>query len=283
MNNARRQRPLDHGRGIALIAVLWIVAALSLIVTGLVKVTRQDAKVVAASKQGVIAEALGSAAIQIVLQKMQTQREAFNRYQTVPVNFEGANVTVAITPMTGLVNVNGASPQLLAQVFRVAGGLPAGVATGLAQQVVAVRDKPDGQGLVVGFDAPEDLLQVPGVDYELYANISSLLVADKRGSGKVNAQAAPPDVLVVLAGGNQQAAQNMAQARQSQGAMADMTALDASFLDNAVNNRFRLQAFLTVDGGRQWSVSRDVDLVSTSRDGLPWRVIGADRRLLPAG
>lgn len=269
-------------RGIALIAVLWIVAALSLIVAGLVKVTRQDARVVASSKQGVMAEALGEAAIQMVLQKMQQRREAFNHYVTVPVEFQGVNMEVAAMPLTGLINVNGASPVLFSLLFRVAGGLPADAAGRLAEQVVAFRDKPDPQGQTSGFDAPEDLLQVPGVDYNLYANIARLLVADKRGTGKVNPQAAPPDVLVVLAGGSLQAAQGVALARQAAGSLADTSALDASQLDSSVTSRYRLQARLTVDGGRQWLISQDVDLLPSSKDHLPWRVIASDRRLLPA-
>lgn len=270
-----------RSQGIALIAVLWLVAALSLIVAGLVKVTRQDARMVGLSKQSVQAQALGAAAIQIVLQKMQVQKESFNRYMVLPVLFQGLPMEVAVMPMTGLINVNGAPAALLSQVFSVAGRVPPGVADELAQRAVEKRDRPDPTGQIVGFDAPEDLLQVPGIGFDLYANISGLLMADKRGSGRVNALAAPPEVLAVLSGGDLLAARQMAQARDVQGATADLTRLNPAFVDTALSNRFRLQVSISVDGGRQWLVTRDVALTPTSRDGLPWRIYSADARIVP--
>ena len=51
-------RPYHHGeRGLALVAVLWLVAALSLIVTGLVASVRSETRLVSGAREGVVAGA----------------------------------------------------------------------------------------------------------------------------------------------------------------------------------------------------------------------------------
>jgi len=276
----RRVRPRQAG--IALVGVLWMVAALSLIVAGMVKVTRQDARTVSASKQGVFAEAYGQAAIVQTVQRMQTDPSQYVRYTQFTTQYQGAQIQVAVVPLNGLINLNGAPAGLLSKLFRVAGGLPAPTADALAQQVVTLRDRPDAKGIAVGFDAVEDLLQVPGVDYDLYANIARLLVVGRRTVARVNALAATPEVLVVLAGGDAAVANQIVQARQVAGSAPDTTRLDASFVDNSSGSRYRLIASLSLDAGRRWYVSRDIDLNRNAPDGQPWRIFGADRRVASA-
>jgi general secretion pathway protein K len=268
--------------GIALVGVLWMVAALSLIVAGMVKVTRQDARTVSASKQGVLAEAYGQAAIVQTVQRMQIDPTQYARYTRFTLNYQGAPIQVTVVPLNGLINLNGAPAGLLSKLFRVAGGLPAPTADALAQQVVTLRDRPDSKGTAVGFDAVEDLLQVPGVDYDLYANIARLLVVGRRSVTRVNALAATPEVLMVLAGGDAAVAQQLVQARQVAGSSPDTTRLDAAFVDNSSGSRYRLMASLSLDSGRWWSVSRDIDLNRNAPDGQPWRIFGADRRMISA-
>ena len=53
-------------RGIALIAVLWIVTALSVIVTGVVHSVRSEVRLVSVARQSTEAAALGEAAIMLV-------------------------------------------------------------------------------------------------------------------------------------------------------------------------------------------------------------------------
>ena len=268
--------------GIALVGVLWMVAALSLIVAGMVKLTRQDARTVSVSKQGVFAEAYGQAAIVQAVQRMQTDPSQYVRYNKFTTQYQGLPIEVAVVPLNGLINLNGAPAGLLAKLFRVAGGLPASAADALAQQVVTLRDRPDAKGLALGFDAVEDLLQVPGVDYDLYANIARLLVVSRRSAARVNALAATPEVLLVLSGGHAAVANQVAQARQVAGSAPDTTRLDASFVDNGSVSRYRLIASLSLDSGRRWYVSRDIDLNRNAPDGQPWRIFGADRRVASA-
>ncbi|MCB2038693.1 MAG: general secretion pathway protein GspK, partial [Ottowia sp.] len=60
----------SRGRGMALVAVLWIVAALSVMATGLTATVKDQIQAVSAERQGVEAEAIGDAAIDLVLQQL---------------------------------------------------------------------------------------------------------------------------------------------------------------------------------------------------------------------
>ena len=63
-----RRHPYAHG--LALVAVLWLVAALSLIVTGLVASVRSETRLVSSAREGVVAGVAGDAAIHVVLHGM---------------------------------------------------------------------------------------------------------------------------------------------------------------------------------------------------------------------
>lgn len=268
-----------HARGIALVGVLWMLAALSLIVAGMVKVTRQDARTTSVSKQGILADAYGQAAIMQILQRIQVDPSQFARFTSTSVIYQGVPIQVNVVPMNGFVNLNGASPELLSKALRVAAGLAPGQADALAQNVITWRDKPDSRGMATGFDAVEDLLQLPGFGYDLYANIAPLLVVDRRSVTRVNALAATPEVLAVLAGGNGALASQVAQARNVPGSSPDTTRLDAALVDSTSVPRYRLMASLSLEPGRSWLVSRDVDIGRRLQEGLPWRVYGADHRI----
>lgn len=270
-------------KGLALVAVLWIVAALSLMVTGVIRLTRDELHTVATQKQLVRADALGAGAINVVLQRMQTEPGGIKGLTVVSVQLEGVAVEVQVIPFSGFINLNSASPALLTRLFTVAGGMSAQSAEQLAAVVVEQRQARDSLGASVGFDSPEDLLQIPGVDYEVFARVARLVVADRAGVAGVNPLAAPIDVLTVLAGGNSALASQVASARGAQGAQADTSQLDATLLDRTLGNRFRLVARVPMNDGRWLLSSRGVD-TGVVRDGLPWRVFSTDRRIeaLPA-
>ena len=73
----------------ALVAVLWIVAALSVLVTGMVQAQRGEIRLVSATRQSVQGAALGSAAAQLVLQDMATRTAPVGRMRRVDVAFAG--------------------------------------------------------------------------------------------------------------------------------------------------------------------------------------------------
>ena len=178
-------------RGMALIAVLWMVAALSVMVTGLTRSIRSEARMMSLSRQSVEAQALGDGAIQIALQSIVASNQRITQWAQTEIIYRGVSIEVQAIPLNGLIDINSASLPLLAGLFSVAGGLSPDTAQAASQAVVQARETPDARGARQRFEAEEDLLRVPGIDYDLYARLAPLLTADVRGSGPVNPLAAP--------------------------------------------------------------------------------------------
>jgi len=272
----RKPEPRSQ-HGLALIAVLWLVAALSLVVTGVVKASRKQIAVTAEGRQIVVADAAARGAMTMVLQRLQTMVPPPARMQVVTVNFAGMSIEVRLIPMNGFINLNKAPAPLLAKLFRVAAGVSPDLAQSLAQLIVDAREAKDGKGVAVGIDAPEDLLQLPGFDYELYAKIKSLVVAGSFGSGRVNANAAPLEVLRVLADGNASIAEQIDRSRMTQSDGVDLTRLSADDLDPSTINRYLLTARVPLADGRWLLSSRGVDASVSLRSVLPWRILSSSR------
>lgn len=262
--------------GIALIAVLWIVAALSVVVTGVVHSVRSEVRLVIAARQTVEAVALGEAAIALTLQDIVARVERPAGWFAVDAVYQGRKMVVEIVPINGLIDINKASPALLASLYLVAGAVDAKVATALAEATVQSRSERDASGREHGFEAVQDLLRVPGVNYDLYARLSRLITAEAQGSGKVNPQAAPEEVLAVLAQGNTALASAMAAKRAGGASDLDTTTLSGELIDKTISLRYKLQAYVALPDGGRVVVSRSVDLRPNPQLGLPWRIYNAE-------
>ncbi|HEY0201885.1 MAG TPA: type II secretion system protein GspK [Burkholderiaceae bacterium] len=266
----------------ALIAVLWMVAALSIIVTSLSQAVRSEARLTSSERQIVTAGAQGDAAIQMVLQEMAANGNGLNRQTTVQSSYRGQSIQVEISPLNGLVDINRAPEPLLANLLTYAGGIPPANASALAHAMVEWRSAKSALGRPRDFEALEDLLQVPGFDYDLYASIAPLATADRPGSGRVNPMAAPEGVLAILGNGNAARASGIAAARDAGQIGIDTTTLDGNFIDNTATKRFRLQARVPLQDGGAVVIARSVTLGTSAQDGLPWQTFRTEQHLEPA-
>jgi general secretion pathway protein K len=268
-------------RGVALIAVLWIVAALGILVTGMVQAHRDEIRLVASARQTVRGSSLANAAIQLVLQDMAARGRPLERLTRTEVGFDGVNIVVEIVPMNGLIDINRAPQPLLEALFSVAGQVNADQASALAKAVVEARAPGP---LTLGgprFEAAEDLLQVPGVDYSLYARLLPFVTTDASGGGRVNTMAAPEGVLLILAGGDSGRAARIAAGRDSGATGVDTTDLPAQLIDAVVGSRFRLVAHVPLPDGRRLLGTRMVETRRVAPDGVPWRIFAAEDRFEP--
>ncbi|MFY3382633.1 type II secretion system protein GspK [Paracidovorax sp. MALMAid1276] len=265
----------------ALIAVLWIVAALSLTATGLMQSAKQEIRASSRARQMVAAAALADGAIRVVLQDLAASRSAVGRAVRLNVPLMGQSVDVEVSGLKGLVDINHAPSGLLAALFEHAGAVPAPDATRLAQVLMEWRKRPGADGRPMGLDAPEDLLQVPGFDYPLYARIRPLISASLPGSGLVNPEAADLAVLTVLAQGNAALAAQLAAARETSSLPMDTTQLTAAFKDASTGNALSVTASVPVGDSlvlrRTWWVT----LSASGRNGLPWRVLEQRQAIEP--
>ncbi len=270
--------PRRRDSGLALVAVLWIVAALTIVVMSMAQSVRQEVRAVSGARQAVVGEAWGQAAIALVAQDLAARVDKPRRVFTLEANFRDVPMQVRVQPLNGLIDLNNAPAGLLAMLFQHAGGLDKSRAAVLAGAVVAHRSVLDQRGRAIGFEAPEDLLRVAGIDYPLYARLAGLVTADLRGTGRVNALAANADVLGVLADGNFGRAAALAAEREEGRPAIDTTALQADYTDGiAHTTRYLLQARVPLPGGSWLLVARTVDFAAT-RHGVPWRILHGEHR-----
>ena len=268
--------PRAASQGLALIAVLWLVAAMGLIITGVVKSVKTETRSSGQQRQSLQAQTQGDAVLLLALQSLYFQDPPLRQAtQTASFVFAGQATQVEVNALNGLIDINNAPDPLLAQLYAVAGGLPNDAAQALAQATVQTRKTTNAKGFQAKFDAPEDLLQVPGFTYDLYAKMRDLVTADlKGGSGRVNPMAAPQSVLQVLTGGDTGRAAALYANRNVPLTGMDTTVLNPAFIDSSISSSLRLQAFVPMGNGASLVRTWDVLSVQDRRTGLPWRVLG---------
>ena len=269
-------------RGMALIAVLWLVASMSLIIGGVVRSVRSEAKIAGNQRQASVASAKADAAILLALQHLQAKPPGAQP-QTVPVVFDGVTYLVQITPLNGLLDINNAPVGLLADVYQYAASVDPETARRLAQATLTWRQQKGVKGQPQGFQAVSDLMRVPGMRYELYAKVAPLVTADiKSGSGRINPLAAPLALLTALASGNSARATQFAAQRNVNPTGADSTFFKSEYIDMSPSSSLSLRVNATLPDGaavqRGWHVFWGTD----TRTGLPWRVLNVQpTRLAP--
>jgi general secretion pathway protein K len=280
---------VKRASGMALIAVLWIVAALSIMVTGLVYTVRQQIQIAATQRDQVSGQALAEAAVALVMQEMLGNSTRLSAIESTTVSYGGVQMAIEVAPLNGWIALNGAGPDLFATLLRTAGGLDSGRAQALASDIVAWRDTappidptaPGAGGAMRQrrFEAVEDLLLVPGIDYPLYARIAPLVSADLQGGAQVNPQAAPPEVLAVLAQGNLgQVAQFLAQ--RDNGQPGDASGFSNAGVIGGSAAVYRLRVKVPLEAGKILLLTRDVALSGSYPGSAPWRVLRTDRQLV---
>lgn len=278
------------GHGYALVAVLWMISALMLLVSALVFHARTELRVVAAGRDTLVAEGLADAGIHLAARAIASDSKAFSVQRTLDLEFDGVPIRVVVTPLTGLISLNLAPQSLLAALFAHGAKIDPGFAEVLAQRVIDWRD-PDVAALPQGaenpeyvsagsqfrtrggaFEAPEDVLQVLGVDLEIYDKIKELVTVDG-GSARINPLAATDKVLFVLAKENAAVAGKIASARDAGLSQIDTTSLMQEFIDQSSSSRFRLKVFVPMNEGRLMAQSAVVDVSPPQLSRLPWIVL----------
>ena len=274
--------PTGRGHaGMALVAVLWIVAALSLMLTGMTQSVRQEVRSASAGRETIEGRATAEAAINLVLQRIAAQPSGLTTLLDVNVPFRGTSVQMRVVPMSGLIDVNRAPAPLLQALLVVAGGMPPAAAQTGAEAIVRWREQRARDGRAWGIDAPEDLMLVPGFPYEAYARIADLITADQSSGGSVNPLAAPESVLQVLSRGNSAVAARIAAARAAGGVGIDLTALDPSFIGTGNGRAYRLIATVPLPDNGSMRFTQDVTFRTGTLDPLPWRILQSGRSYQP--
>ena len=266
-------------RGIALVAVLWLVAALSVMLIGLQHVVRGEIQTTGWAQNGVTSSGIADAAIRLTLQGMIATKnvsEKVVRIATVTV-FDN-EVKVQIAPLNGLIDLNNAPESLLADTYEYAGGLPKEEALKLANFTVETRERRGSDAQPERLHAIEDLLRIPGLRYDTYAKIASSVTTEIAGSGRVNPLAASSETLVILGKGDRARALQLVESRLSNPESMDTTTLASQHIQMEPTSYFAISATLKSQDDVTVTRTWRVDLSTPSR-GLPWRVLGVDQRV----
>ncbi|GAB4396997.1 MAG: hypothetical protein OHK0048_03740 [Rhodoferax sp.] len=266
----------------ALIAVLWLVAALSLALTGVVRSVRADVRALSVQRQAVLAGAAADAAIVLALQQLRASGDELPKaMRTLDIKAEPYACSVTITPLNGWVDINRAPPELLEALYTHVGGVPDAQARALAQATVEARQRKDPRGQAVGFDFVTDLLAVPGIDYGLYARVEPFVTANLRqGNGRVNPLAAPAGLLPVLTGGDVGNLAEFLARRGTDPATADASFFNPQFIEMGASNSLQFQCVRDAGSDARLVATWDVHWSPDPRSGVPWRVLDVRHQTL---
>jgi general secretion pathway protein K len=282
MKPATRAR--QHERGLALVAVMWMVAALAILVASLGTATRSEIHVAQTTRGVVEAAALGDAAIQLAMLELGSLPTPVRGLHTRIYTFEGRDITVELVPVAGLIDINFAPHSLLLALLLYGAQLDEKTAEALAERIIEWRtfehtlDDPAYEAAGVRFrprhglfEYPEDLLQVLGVSYDVYHMIRRFITVYGDSAG-IDPMAAPLGVLAVLARGDVALAQQIAAVRDAGDPVSDLTGLVQEHLGTSVSLTYRLDARVE-SGGRVYLRTRWVDLGQPGTDGSEWRTL----------
>lgn len=185
--------------GMALALLLWFLAALSLMVGGLMLVAKSDITYTNLQKNKAELAALGDAAAYSLLAGVNARQLGRLHYE---VQFSGKSIAVTTVPAVGLVSLYHADENLLSELFFEYGGLDSSQAMAIAESVVEWRELRKGRESrnsrgAVGHNAIEDLMSVDGVTRELFERVKPWIHAESAG-GSVSPEWAPEQVLRLL-------------------------------------------------------------------------------------
>lgn len=295
-NNAQALKKQLAHRGMALIAVLWITAALGLLAMSLSQMARTDVRVVNVFKQTTQAQAVADGALNVASDWLVLNLAKVSGNQELPVMIADQKINVYAVSNAGFININVASPALIHDLFVYGAGLDDAQASVLANNIMQWRNPPTPETNLSNeakiyqqaglppprhalFVVPEDVRQVLGVTPDIYARIAPLIdTSTKIKSSLVDPAIATSGVLLVLAKGNQQVVQQIMQARREPGALAPIfnpsqyPGLTPQFIGRAGSFIFRLTALVPRDLQRFWARTWWVDFSVTPLGGAPWQV-----------
>ena len=238
--------------------VLWFLAAMSLLVSGIVYEARADIKLAQAHSARAQATASGDGAIHLTMAAlMSNNAEQVEGEKILNARFVVGrhSVDVELVPLAGLIDLNSASRQTLQALFEVNADLAAGDAQRLADNVVMWRrDR---------FNSPEDLLRVEGATRATLDSIRDSVHAGSAKGGRLDLKAAPESVLQVVGKQNPDRLASLQEQKANSGGNANKL--------RQTRGNFRADARVTV-GDKVWLRRVWVSTEDASEGSLPWSI-----------
>lgn len=204
-SDRRRQR----GRGFALPVVLLVLAAMSAMALRMVEESRGGIAVARARLGEAVARNAADAGYEMFLTRYAEAQDG-----TAPAfdtRFGVARIAVRAEAESGKVDINIGAPELIESVLRAAGAEDAR-AREIAGGIALVR----GDGGV--FHAVDELMRVPGMDFELLARVRPYVTVYFAAPG-VDPRSASREVLMAMPGVSEATADRIIAARDGEGTL----------------------------------------------------------------
>lgn len=199
-------------RGVALALLLWMLAGLSLLVAGIVSLSRSDVQLTSLQLDQARAQAVATGIAHAALRDLHALRLSgtlASGAQQSDYSLGGYSATVNVVPASGLINLNAADLALLSTLLQFGGGLQEEEARTLATAIVDWRSgvlveggELEEGGPVESLDSgrgpflvEEALLAVPGMTRDLYEGIHRFVHTQPGAQMGVNLLAAPESLL----------------------------------------------------------------------------------------
>jgi len=290
-----------RARGAALILVLWLVAALALVVTAGARAVGGHTRLTAIDLERLRAEAALDGAIALFAQHLRQAPDVGSRYRVYRLVLDAQTIDIEVTPAKGLIDANVASDEVLQALLINVGGISRGEAAALVSRIrdwIDTDDQPSGIGgaeaaqyRAAGWPSPprnerlddgSDLMAVMGMTPALYEKIQPFLGV--LGRSRVDIGAAPPELIDALTGqpGLGQQLQALAP-EQRDAALSQYTASGLfEYQPNAADNAVRVVASVAGSDGRRWHRPVWIDRNERPDTLTPWTtlVIEPTRRLV---
>ncbi len=264
--------------GVALAVLMWFLAAMALLVGGIVMQARMDTKLSGLHLSAARVEAAGDGAIQLALMDLLVREQSGDfsgrsaQYGTYNVgNFK---VGVVLTPLSGLIDLNAAPEGLLFALFSAIDGMGESAAYELVTSVVkwrSITSQESNDSFGGRFEVPEDLLLVEGVDRDIFEAVQDSIYVSELGSPGLDWVSAPARVLQALGGMNENMAIGLVESRLTQKIeyLEPPVGMDLSYQEVVTSSSYRADALAIVDKTvylrRRW-----LDRSQVGADGLPW-------------
>ena len=287
-------RGRKHDRGTALVLVLWLVAALSLLVLVSANSIRQQTQRVSVDLERLRMELVLDTALQLGVQKLMTDRAAASPYRRQRLQLGENTVQVESIPASGLVDVNVASDALLQALLERVGGLTPGEAVIMTARIRDYIDPDSEPGGVGGAEAPQyraagrptgprnaalddlsELRMVLGMSPELYEIISPYLGIN--GQPRIQIDAAPPALIDALTG-QQGLGERIHSSPPETRASEFLSGPAAEFFASgpAGGGAVRMRVSIRADGERWWQREAWIDLGERPGSLTPWTTLSLE-------
>ncbi|MGP1691119.1 MAG: general secretion pathway protein GspK [Giesbergeria sp.] len=287
------RRPANSGA--ALVLVLWLVAALSLVVLASAHGIRQQTQNVGFGLARMRAESVLDAAIQLTAQRLTADKRLGAQYHVDQMVLGTNQVRIEVTPSAGLVDINVASEALLGALLERVGGLSPGESAILVSRIhdyIDPDDSPSGIGGAEaaqyraagwpslprnsGLDDLSELKAVMGMTAALYETIAPYLGIN--GQQGIEIGSAPPALIDALTGQQGVGARVHSSPPEMRAGELLSGAAAAFFTSVAIpmGQTVRVRAAMQTEDGRWWRRQAWLDLNERPDTLTPWTTLSLE-------